>query len=247
MCDVGTASLTNEILFIRATNGRPYVILSFCRPSVNCVDSSLQGEPKKPLLEERWHEVTECWYFYHPLTKPPIFHIILIYKKKGMIFMEYNRANAVAYAKKWAYGRNPKYYDFSDLGGDCTNFASQCIYAGSGVMNYTPTYGWYYISVNNRAPAWTGVDELYRFLTTNRGAGPRAILTDLSQIQNGDIIQLQFTDKERFDHSPVVVDAGNRTPQSILVAAHSYDADCRPLSSYRYIKIRPLHITNVGE
>lgn len=26
--------------------------------------------------------------------------------------MEYNRANAVAYAKKWAYGRNPKYYDF---------------------------------------------------------------------------------------------------------------------------------------
>jgi len=34
--------------------------------------------------------------------------------------MEYNRANAVAYAKKWAYGRNPKYYDFSDLGGDCT-------------------------------------------------------------------------------------------------------------------------------
>ena len=171
----------------------------------------------------------------------------IIYKKKGMIFMEYNRANAVAYAKKWAYGRNPKYYDFSDLGGDCTNFASQCIYAGSGVMNYTPTYGWYYISVNNRAPAWTGVDELYRFLTTNRGAGPRAILTDLSQIQNGDIIQLQFTDKERFDHSPVVVDAGNRTPQSILVAAHSYDADCRPLSSYRYIKIRPLHITNVGE
>ena len=61
--------------------------------------------------------------------------------------MEYNRENAVAYAKKWAYGRNPKYYDFSDLGGDCTNFASQCIYAGSGVMNYTPTYGWYYISV----------------------------------------------------------------------------------------------------
>ena len=74
--------------------------------------------------------------------------------------------------------------------------------------------------------AWTGVDELYRFFTTNRGAGPRAILTDLSQIQNGDIIQLQFTDKDRFDHSPVVVDAGNRTPQSILVAAHSYDADC---------------------
>ncbi len=190
--------------------------------------------------------MTEWWYL-SPINKTAYIPYYINIKKKGMIFMEYNRENAVAYAKKWAYGRNPKYYDFSDLGGDCTNFASQCIYAGSGIMNYTPTYGWYYISVNNRAPAWTGVDELYRFLTTNRGAGPRAILTDLSQIQNGDIIQLQFTDRNRFDHSPVVVDAGNRTPQSILVAAHSYDADCRPLSSYRYIKIRPLHITNVGE
>ena len=57
--DVGALFCTNEILFILATNGRPYVILSFCRPSVNCVDSSPQREPKKPLLEEMWHEVTE--------------------------------------------------------------------------------------------------------------------------------------------------------------------------------------------
>lgn len=161
--------------------------------------------------------------------------------------MEYNRAAAVAYARQWAYGRNPMFYDFSEIGGDCTNFASQCIYAGSGVMNYTPTYGWYYISTNNRSPSWTGVDELYRFLTTNRGAGPRAVVTDLSGIQDGDIIQLKFTDKVRFDHSPVVVDAGMGTPSSIMVAAHSNDADCRPLASYRYIALRPIHITNVGE
>lgn len=164
-----------------------------------------------------------------------------------MIIMEYDRAAAVAYAKKWAYRRNPAYYDFSDIGGDCTNFASQCLYAGSGVMNFTPTYGWYYISLNDRAPAWTGVDELYRFLTTNRGAGPRAVVTDLSQIRDGDIIQLKFSYKTRFDHSPVVVDAGMGTPNTILVAAHSYDAYMRPLSSYRYVETRPLHITDVGE
>lgn len=161
--------------------------------------------------------------------------------------MEYNRAAAVAYAREWAYRRNPRYYDFSDLGGDCTNFASQCLYAGSGIMNYTPTYGWYYISLNDRAPAWTGVNELYRFLTTNRGPGPRAIVTDLPQIRDGDIIQIQFKYSDKFDHSPVVVDAGNGTPNSIMLAAHSNDADCRPLSTYSYINIRPLHITNVGE
>ena len=164
-----------------------------------------------------------------------------------MIFMEYNRAAAVAYANKWAYSRNPDYFDFSDLGGNCTNFASQCLYAGSGVMNYTPIYGWYYVSLNNRSPSWTGVNELYRFLTTNRGAGPRAIVVKLSEIREGDIIQLRFTGEDRFDHTPVVVDAGNGTPSTILVAANSYDANCRPLSTYNYNALRPLHITDVGE
>jgi len=86
MWDVGTASLTNEILFIRATNGRPYVILSFCHPSVNCVDSSLQGEPKKPLLEERWHEVTEWWYL-SPINKTAyIPYYINIQKERNDIY-----------------------------------------------------------------------------------------------------------------------------------------------------------------
>ena len=58
--------------------------------------------------------------------------------------MEYRREAALQYAKQWALGRNPRYYNFEELGGDCTNFASQCIYAGSGVMNYTPVTGWYY-------------------------------------------------------------------------------------------------------
>ena len=43
----------------------------------------------------------------------------------------YNRQAAVAYAHKWAFGRNPAFFDFSELGGDCTNFASQCLYAGT--------------------------------------------------------------------------------------------------------------------
>ena len=50
----------------------------------------------------------------------------------------YDREAAVLYAHQWAYGRNPLFYDYEHLGGDCTNFASQCIYAGSGVMNFTP-------------------------------------------------------------------------------------------------------------
>ena len=153
----------------------------------------------------------------------------------------YNRTAALAYARRWGRGRNPQYYDFSDLGGDCTNFVSQCVYAGSGVMNYTPTFGWYYKSVNDRTPGWTGVEYLYNFLTANDGAGPFAEEVSLDKLEIGDVVQLGKATGD-FYHSPVVV--GFRRGQ-ILIAAHSYDAYNRPLSSYSYEKVRGIHILGV--
>ncbi len=52
----------------------------------------------------------------------------------------YNRDVVAEYAYKWAFRRNPEYYNFDSIGGDCTNFVSQCIFAGAGVMNYTDTF-----------------------------------------------------------------------------------------------------------
>lgn len=155
----------------------------------------------------------------------------------------YNRAAAVAYAHKWAYSRNPLFYDYEEIGGDCTNFASQCLYAGTGIMNFTPTYGWYYIDANNKAPAWTGVVYFRNFLLRgNHSPGPVAIETDLSQLLPGDFIQLNFKG-EVFSHTPIVVQVGSpATPENVLLAAHSYDADYRPLSTYQYQDIRYLHI-----
>ncbi|HIS96851.1 MAG TPA: amidase domain-containing protein, partial [Candidatus Scatomorpha pullistercoris] len=77
----------------------------------------------------------------------------------------YDRQRAVAYARRWAYSRNPLFYNFTGIGGDCTNFISQCLLAGCCVMNCTPTFGWYYRNASDRAPAWTGVQYLYNFLT----------------------------------------------------------------------------------
>ena len=42
----------------------------------------------------------------------------------------YNAQKAVNYAQKWALSRNPNYYDYSNEGGDCANFVSQCLIAG---------------------------------------------------------------------------------------------------------------------
>lgn len=158
----------------------------------------------------------------------------------------YDRAAAVLYAHQWAYGRNPAYYDYEKIGGDCTNFASQCIYAGSGIMNFTPTFGWYYIDANRKAPAWTGVEYLRNFLTRAApSVGPVALEGTIEQLMPGDIVQLSFTG-EGFQHSPVVVSVGKpAAPENVLLAAHSYDADDRPLSTYEYKAARYLHITGV--
>ena len=152
----------------------------------------------------------------------------------------YDRDAAVAYARKWAMGRNPTYYDFERLGGDCTNFASQCIYAGAGTMNYTPVMGWYYRSSYDRAPSWSGVEYLYDFLVNNRGMGPYAQEVSRANAQPGDIVQLGTAEGD-FYHSPVITAV---TP-TILVAAHTYDALDRPLSSYNYATARFLHIQGV--
>ena len=152
----------------------------------------------------------------------------------------YNRTAAVDYARKWALSRNPAFYDFEEIGGDCTNFASQCIYAGTGVMNYTPVMGWYYNSAYDRTPSWSGVEYLYNFLINNKSVGPYARIVSASEARPGDIVQLGTT-SGNFYHSPVIT----AVAPAILVCTHTYDAYDRPLSSYIFEKARFLHMEGV--
>ena len=87
-----------------------------------------------------------------------------------MVFLklrEYDRKSVIKYAKKWAHDRNPKYYNFDNVGGDCTAFASQCIYEGVKIMNYN-TNGWFYKNANNKHLPFSYIVydeyvELYRY------------------------------------------------------------------------------------
>lgn len=133
------------------------------------------------------------------------------------------------YARKWAFGRNPAYYDFSATVGDCTNFISQCLYAGGAVMNYARDVGWYYASVGDRAAAWAGAGFLRQFLLSNRGVGPFGEPAELSSVRSGDLIML--FGGGRFYHTLLVMSVIGGMP---YVAAHSFDALDRPLSGYYY-------------
>ncbi len=147
-----------------------------------------------------------------------------------LVTKPYLRERAVAYARKYAFSQNPIFGNFRGIGGNCTNFVSQSIYAATCVMNYTPTFGWYYISLDDRSPSWTGVDYFYNFMTTNADVGPfgREIPPEESEI--GDVIQLG-RNTDGYYHTLLIVGYDGDDP---LVAAQTDDAFERPLSTYTY-------------
>lgn len=153
----------------------------------------------------------------------------------------YDRDKALAYARAWALGRNPAYLDFHGLGGDCTNFVSQCLYAGGGVMNVEKGLNWFYFSARNRTASWTGVEYLYTFLVNNKRTGPYAREAEPGEMEIGDVVQLALIGR-RFSHAALVValEGGE-----IYVAAHSADAWMRPLATYAQPRRRFLHIESV--
>ena len=164
-----------------------------------------------------------------------------------IITKRYNRENARAYARKWALDRNPLFAAFTGRGGDCTSFVSQAILAGSCTMDYTETFGWYFISDADRAPAWSGVEFFYNYVTgtgdyppnTDR-PGPFGREVRMRQAQVGDVIQLARDGD--FYHTLLICGfEGN----DILVCAHTDDALDRRLSTYSFNSLRFIHIDGV--
>lgn len=154
---------------------------------------------------------------------------------------EYARERAVLYARKYALVRNPLFFSFAGIGGNCTNFVSQCVLAGSCVMNYTPIYGWYYLSTNRRSASWTGVEFFYNFMIENTDVGPFAVEATLDEAEIGDVIQLQNSDGI-FYHTIIISEIRDG---EIYICANSNDALDKPLSEYNYANLRVIHILGV--
>ena len=164
-----------------------------------------------------------------------------------LIQKPYNRERAVEYAKTWALSRNPLFYDFTGIGGNCTNFVSQCLLAGSCTMNYTPNVGWYYISPDDRAPAWSSVEFFYDFLTQkfadqNGGVGPFATEVPRERVELGDVVQYANGEGDWY-HTVIITGIDG---DELLVSAQSNDALDRPISTYNFATARFLHIEGVN-
>lgn len=83
---------------------------------------------------------------------------------------EYKGWAAAGYARAYANNPNPVYPDYSNNGGDCTNFASQSVKAGGMAVKAggtTDAY-WHHTSSGNRSPSWTSADFFMRHWTKVR-------------------------------------------------------------------------------
>ena len=57
----------------------------------------------------------------------------------------------------------------------------------------------------------------------------------------GDVIQLVLGGKEDFSHTVLVMESGD-TPETIRIASHDNNANCRPLATYAYSRVRGIRI-----
>ena len=168
----------------------------------------------------------------------------------------YDRDRAIAYAQKWWNTRNytDRYLAYDEFGGNCQNFASQCLYAGGMDMDYTGAHDnqwkFYDETLNNRATAsgrsysWTGVDMFYSYALISYESGLVALTDiDYNYAEKGDIIHVgaYYQWRHALFITDVMRDAdGNVT--DIIVASNTADRWNYPLSAYIYTAPRLIHI-----
>ena len=95
----------------------------------------------------------------------------------GPLNENYSRTKARDYLNSYTTSYNPNYANYTNYGGDCTNFISQMLRAGGMVM--TPQVSspdnssWYYYGANipNRSSTWTGANQFRSYWGAINGVG----------------------------------------------------------------------------
>jgi len=120
----------------------------------------------------------------------------------------YKRDMAVAHADRWWNEGNPRFEQFEV---NCTNYVSQCIFAGSAPMNYTGkrSSGWWYKGRDKGQElwsySWAVSHALNTYLAAPRKTGLRAeMVSSAEQLALGDVITYDWAGDGRFQHSTIV-------------------------------------------
>ncbi|MDO7908247.1 amidase domain-containing protein [Paenibacillus sp. JX-17] len=134
----------------------------------------------------------------------------------------YRREEAVDYADRWWNSSNPEFEAFEV---DCTNYISQCLFAGGGPIHYTGRResGWWYKGLAAGRElwsySWAVSNSLQRYLDSSTWGLRAEQVERPEQLALGDVIFYDWDGDGTFQHSTIVTafDAGGMP----LVNAHT--------------------------
>ncbi|MFT8870670.1 MAG: amidase domain-containing protein [Sporolactobacillus sp.] len=136
----------------------------------------------------------------------------------------YDRALAVRYAELWWNARNPA---FPRIENDCTNYVSQCLFAGGIAMWGAPVRGrgWWH-QQTNWSFSWAVANSLRWYLSRSANIIGAIERESADQLVPGDVICYDFEGDGHWNHNTFVtaMDPAGEP----LVNAHTYDVRNRP-------------------
>ncbi|WP_150271982.1 amidase domain-containing protein [Paenibacillus tepidiphilus] len=212
---------SERLTFVRGQAGWEIATVERSVPERNSLRRPLQAEPA--LRFSKWGE---------PLAEPQPSQPLLNRKvlrggSAGAREVRYRREEAAAYADRWWKDGNPEFEIFEV---DCTNYVSQCLFAGGAPIHYTGKRetGWWYKGYNGAQEwwsySWAVSDSLQRYLSAVRPSGLRAEAVDRpEQLMLGDVIQYDWDGNGHYQHSTIVT---------------AFDAEGLPLVNARTVSSR---------
>lgn len=162
----------------------------------------------------------------------------------------FNRMLGRNWAQRFAEAPSSSRFFYTVSGNDCTNFVSQCIWAGYGgyiegndsqtksnINNQVrmTTSGNWYAGTGGGSGNWESVTNLWNYVTSNTGYGPKATGSNNNQpyynlspssIYYGNALQIRTGSSGDYGHSVFVtysLDSGTQYYNQVLVSQHTYD------------------------
>lgn len=184
--------------------------LTLCNQKGRWVVSHIEHEvpERKPIILGNWPGDQ-----HNSAVNKPLLNSELLYPGIPTRPSRYRREDAVAYADQWWNAGNPEFEEF-DV--NCTNYISQCFFAGGAPINYTGKResGWWYRGyVGGRelwSYSWAVSHSLENYLSHARTGLIATRVDSPDELELGDVIFYDWDGDGRFQHSTIVTgfDAG---------------------------------------
>ncbi|MGD9677633.1 MAG: amidase domain-containing protein [Vulcanibacillus sp.] len=139
----------------------------------------------------------------------------------------YNREKVVIYANNWWNNYNPRFLHFEN---DCTNYVSQCLWAGGAPMKLGNVgMGWWYRGYGSKSDSWSYswavAHMLNSYLQNNKKGLTATPIINPELLTIGDVICYDFEGDGRWNHNSIVTAKDYiGTP---LVNAHTINSEHR--------------------